>query len=118
MTDSPDSPPDVQRALMERARRSAALDNEPTARPWLPRIAGLLLALAAMLTVLFAFDRFLASMQRFLNLPIVDPTPIAAGPDSTQAAPVPPAEAAEAAEAAEPGPDGSETMPVFVVPGG
>jgi hypothetical protein len=33
------------------------------------------LALLVVVVVLFAFDRFLASMQRFLALPVVDPEP-------------------------------------------
>jgi hypothetical protein len=30
--------------------------------------------------VLFAFDRFLASMQRYLDLPVVDPEPVVTEP--------------------------------------
>jgi hypothetical protein len=36
---------------------------------------GLALALVIVVVVLFAFDRFLASMQRFLSLPVTDPEP-------------------------------------------
>ena len=54
MTETPDPAPDVQRALMDRARRSAERDNEPTHRAVLPRLAGVLLALLVVLVVLFA----------------------------------------------------------------
>jgi hypothetical protein len=36
-------------------------------------MVGLALALIVVAIVLFAFDRFLASMQRFLGLPVVAP---------------------------------------------
>ena len=80
MPSSPDDPIDVQRVLMDRARRQAERDQLPNERPLLPRIVGLGLALVVMVVVLFAFDRFLASMQRFLGLPIVDPEPVATEP--------------------------------------
>jgi hypothetical protein len=70
-------PVDVERVLMDRARRHAERDGEPAERPVLPRIVGLAAALVVVVTVLFAFDRFLASMQRFLNLPVGDPEPAA-----------------------------------------
>jgi hypothetical protein len=97
MPDKPDSPPDVQRALMDRARRSAERDNEPTRRAVLPRLAGILLALLVVLVVLFAFDRFLASMQRFLDLPVGDPEPAATEPVVTE-------------------PPVTDPMPAYVVP--
>jgi hypothetical protein len=84
MTETPDPVPDVQRALMDRALRSAERDNEPTRRAVLPRLAALLLALLVMLVVLFAFDRFLASMQRFLDLPVGDPEPATTEPVVTE----------------------------------
>ena len=84
MTETPDPAPDVQRALMDRARRSAERDNEPTHRAVLPRLAGVLLALLVVLVVLFAFDRFLASVQRFLDLPVGDPEPAATEPVVTE----------------------------------
>jgi hypothetical protein len=71
----PEQPIDVQRVLMDRARRSAERDQLPHARPLLPRLVGLALAVLVVIVVLFAFDRFLASMQRFLALPVVDPEP-------------------------------------------
>jgi hypothetical protein len=75
MPQSPEEPIDVQRVLMDRARRMAERDQQPHERPLLPRLVGLGLALVIVLVVLFAFDRFLASMQRFLDLPVVDPEP-------------------------------------------
>jgi len=56
-------------------------------RPLLPRLVALALSLVVVVIVLFAFDRFLASMQRFLSLPVGEP----------EAAP-------------------SETIPAYVVP--
>ena len=75
MTQSPEEPIDVQRVLMDRAKRMAERDQEPHERPLLPRLLGLGLALVVVVVVLFAFDRFLASMQRFLALPVTDPEP-------------------------------------------
>jgi hypothetical protein len=46
--------------------------------------------------LLLAFDRFLASMQRFLALPIVDPEPSASAPATPATA--------------------TESMPAYVVP--
>lgn len=97
MTETPDPAPDVQRVLMDRARRSAERDNEPTRRSVLPRLVGVVLALLVMLVVLFAFDRFLASMQRFLDLPVGDPEPAATEPVVTE-------------------PPVTDPMPAYVVP--
>lgn len=97
MTETPDPVPDVQRALMDRARRSAERDNEPARRAVLPRLVGIVLALVVVLVVLFAFDRFLASMQRFLDLPVGDPEPAATEPVGTE-------------------PPATDPMPAYVVP--
>mgnify|MGYP001436891264 CR=1 FL=1 len=75
MTQSPEEPIDVQRVLMDRAKRLAERDQQPHERPLLPRLVGLGLALIVVVVVLFAFDKFLASMQRFLALPVTDPEP-------------------------------------------
>jgi hypothetical protein len=80
MTQAPQEPIDVQRVLMDRARRMAEADLVPHERPLLPRLVGLGLALLVVLVVLFAFDRFLASVQRFLALPITDPEPAVTEP--------------------------------------
>jgi hypothetical protein len=83
MTPTPEPPIDVKRVLMDRALRHAERDGAPADRPLLPRLVGFLLALAVMVLVLMAFDRFLASMQRFLALPIVDPEPSATSTPAT-----------------------------------
>lgn len=80
MTQTPPEPPDVQRVLMDRARRMAERDLVPQERAWLPRVVALGLALLVVVIVLFAFDRFLASVQRFLALPITDPAPAVTEP--------------------------------------
>jgi len=106
MPTEPEQPIDVERVLMDRARRSAERDRLPHERPLLPRILGLALAVVVVVVVLFAFDRFLASMQRFLSLPVGDPEP--AVPESIPAYVVPagpvtpdPGEVAGAPTAAE-----------------
>lgn len=80
MTEGPQPPIDVQRVLMDRARRMAERDEVPHERPLLPRLVGLGLALLVVAVVLFAFDRFLASMQRFLGLPVVAPEAVVTEP--------------------------------------
>jgi len=87
MTQSPEEPIDVQRVLMDRAKRMAERDQLPHERPLLPRLVGLGLALVIVVVVLFAFDRFLASMQRFLSLPVTDPEPSVTEPLPAYAVP-------------------------------
>jgi len=99
MPPTPEEPVDVQRALMDRARRLAERDQVAEERPLLPRLVGIGLALLVVVIVLFAFDRFLASMQRFLALPIVDPEPTTSVP-APEVAPAP----------------ATESMPAYVVP--
>jgi hypothetical protein len=86
---------------MDRARRNAERDRLPPERPLAPRLVGLALALLIVVIVLFAFDRFLASVQRFLALPVTDPEPsvteplpvYVAEPDATrEPAPMPSAD--------------------------
>jgi hypothetical protein len=55
----------------------------------LPRLAGLGLALLVVVVVLFAFDRFLASMQRFMSLPVTEPLPAYAVPAEPAVSPGP-----------------------------
>jgi hypothetical protein len=97
MTPTPEPPIDVKRVLMDRALRHAERDSTPAHRPVLPRLVGLFLALAVMLVVLLAFDRFLASVQRFLDLPVGDPEPTATEPVVTE-------------------PPVTDPMPAYVVP--
>ncbi len=104
MSPTPEPPIDVKRVLMDRALRHAERDGSPADRPLLPRLLGFLLALAVMLVVLLAFDRFLASMQRFLALPIVDPEPSATSAPATVPESVP-AYVVPVEPAPEPGPE-------------
>lgn len=101
MTENPDQASDavqnIQRVLMDRARRGAERDNQRMQRAILPRLLATLLALVVVLVVLFAFDRFLASMQQFLDLPVVDPAPAATEPVATE-------------------PPMTDPMPAYVVP--
>jgi hypothetical protein len=94
MTEAPEDPPeapiDVQRVLMDRARQQAERQGKRLDRPLLPRLIGLGLALVVVVVVLFAFDRFLASMQRFLGLPIADPAPAVTEPLPAYAVPAEP----------------------------
>jgi len=60
------------------ARQRADPPGDPAAA------CGIVLALLVVLVVLFAFDRFLASMQRFLDLPVGDPEPTATEPVVTE----------------------------------
>jgi hypothetical protein len=91
MPASPEEPIDVQRVLMDRAQRLAERAQVPDERPLLPRLAGLGLALLVVVILLFAFDRFLASMQRFLGLPVTDPVPAPTEPMPAYVVPAEPA---------------------------
>ena len=102
MPQSPEEPIDVQRALMDRARRMAERDQQPEERPLLPRLVGLGLALVIVVVVLFAFDRFLASMQRFLSLPVVDPEPSVTEPLPAYVVPAEPPASPEPESTPEP----------------
>ncbi len=86
----PEQPIDVQRVLMDRARRHAERDQVQPERPLAPRLVGLALALLVVVVVLFAFDRFLASVQRFLDLPVTDPEPSVTEPLPAYAVPAEP----------------------------
>jgi len=87
MAPTPQEPIDVQRVLMDRARRMAERDLVREKRPLLPRLVALGLAVLVVVIVLFAFDRFLASMQRFLGLPVTDPEPSVTQPLPAYAVP-------------------------------
>ena len=102
MTQSPEKPIDVQRVLMDRAKRMAERDLQPEERPLLPRLVGLGLALVIVVVVLFAFDRFLASMQRFLALPVTDPEPSVTEPLPAYAVTAEPPATTKPAPGAEP----------------
>ena len=98
MSNDPKEPIDVQRVLMDRARRMAEQDHERIERPLAPRLVGLALALLVVLVVLFAFDRFLASMQRFLSLPVTYPEPAVTEPLPAYVVPAGPEAPAPAAQ--------------------
>ena len=102
--DPTELPIDIQRVLMDRARSQAAHQGEPLERPLLPRLVGLGLALLVVVVVLFAFDRFLASMQRFLALPVTDPEPSVSEPLPAYVVTEEPAASTSAAPAAAPAP--------------
>jgi hypothetical protein len=102
MSDDPQEPIDVQRVLMDRARRMAEQDGVRPERPLLPRLAGLGLALLVVVVVLFAFDRFLASMQRFMSLPVTEPPPPVTEPLPAYAVPAEPEAPAPAGPASPP----------------
>jgi len=118
MTDpspDPEQPPerqiDVQRVLMDRVRRQAERDQMQPERPLAPRLVGLALALLVVVIVLFAFDRFLASMQRFMDLPVTDPEPSVTEPlpayvvpaePEVAPAPMPPADQSPAGNGSKP----------------
>jgi hypothetical protein len=103
MSETPQEPIDVQRVLMDRARRQAERHGERLERPLLPRLVGFGLALLVVLVVLFAFDRFLASMQRFLSLPVTDPPPSVTEPLPAYVVPSEPEAPAPAGQASPPG---------------
>lgn len=98
--ESETAPIDVQRVLMDRARRRAERGDERIERPLFPRLVGLALALIVVAIVLFAFDRFLASMQRFLGLPVV-------APEAAVTEPMPAYVVPDESAAPAPAPDGS-----------
>jgi hypothetical protein len=85
----------VERALMDRFRAHADRPPDEKPRRILQHSIALALALALVLAVLVGFDKFLTSMQKFMEIEIEERVP--------QAAPAPGAEAGQA-------------MPAFVVP--
>lgn len=90
MSQNPNEPIDVQRILMDRARSLAERDQLPQEKPLAPRIVGLGLALLVVVVVLFAFDRFLAAMQRFMGVEVTAPAPAATEPVPAYAVPAEP----------------------------
>ena len=104
MAPTPQEPTDVQRVLMDRARRMAERDLVREKRPLLPRLVALGLAVLVVVIVLFAFDRFLASMQRFLGLPVTDPEPSVTEPLPAYAVP----EEAPVADTSNSAPDAAQ----------
>jgi hypothetical protein len=107
MAPTPEEPIDIQRVLMDRARRMAERDLVREKRPLLPRLVALGLAVLVVVTVLFAFDSFLASMQRFIRLPVTDPEPSVTEPLPAYAVP----EEAPAVDAGSSAPDATARPP-------
>jgi flagellar basal body-associated protein FliL len=65
---SPEPPPSLQRALMDRARHQAAKDQEKTPRSLLQIVISIVLALAAVLLIGGAINAFLSAMQRSMRV--------------------------------------------------
>jgi hypothetical protein len=118
-----DAPVDVQRTLMDRARRLAERQDDRLERPLLPRLVGFALALAVVVVVLFAFDRFLTAMQHYLDLPVAEPerapaesipayvVPLDPGEGETPSGEIRSPTAGEASQARDPSQDGDEAQP-------
>jgi hypothetical protein len=85
----------VERALMDRYRARADRPPDEKPRRLLQHAIALALALALVLTVLVGFDKFLTSMQKFMEIEIEERVP-----------PATPAQGAATEQA----------MPAFVVP--
>jgi hypothetical protein len=107
MPQDPGEPSGLQRALIERARARQAEARKPVRRPLLPRLVSLAVASAAALVLFLVFDRFLAAIQRYLDLPVTVPGGTEApAPDAPlpvfvveePPAPAPPAASAPATE--------------------
>jgi hypothetical protein len=96
----------LQRKIMERNRRAAALDHVKPQTRWLQHAMALVAALVVVLLVTLGFDAFLSSMQRVMHMmdqqeeqqkarepmpAYVVPTPGQAQPEGAQAAPAEPA---------------------------
>jgi hypothetical protein len=71
---------DVERALMARALASATRPAEKAPRRVLQHSIALALALLLVAVVLVGFDKFLTSMQKFMELKIEEPPPAATEP--------------------------------------
>jgi len=91
---------------MERARQQAERQDERLPRPVLPRVVGFALAVLVFVVLLFAFDLFLAIMQRYLDLPVADPAPAATEPMPAYVVPDEPSATTPAGDDAEDSDDG------------
>ena len=94
MSDPSDERATVERALMDRFRDRANHVQEKPPRRLLQHAIALLLAVAIVLLVLTGFDRFLTSVQKFMEIEVEDEAPAVAAP-----APAP-----------------TDAIPAFVVP--
>jgi len=89
MSDAPDEPAAVERALMDRFRDRANRVPEKPPRRLLQHAIALLLSVAIVLLVLTGFDRFLTSVQKFMEIEVEDEAPAVAAPAPAPTDPIP-----------------------------
>lgn len=87
MSDAPDESAAVERALMDRFRDRANRVPEKPPRRLLQHAIALLLSVAIVLLVLTGFDRFLTSVQKFMEIEVEDEAPAVAAPAPTDPIP-------------------------------
>jgi hypothetical protein len=80
MSERPDQPTALQRALMERAQSNLARDREKPPRRILVRIVGACLAIGLVLVVMTGFSKFLTSVQKVLEVVGQDEVPAVGEP--------------------------------------
>jgi len=86
----------VERSLMDRARRAAERDREKGPRRYIQHAIALIAALCLVAAIALGFDTFLTAMQKFMRMGESDSRPATSQP-------------------AKP-PDPTEPMPAYVVP--
>ena len=89
MSDPSDERATVERALMDRFRDRANHVQEKPPRRLLQHAIALLLAVAIVLLVLTGFDRFLTSVQKFMEIEVEDEAPAVAAPAPAPTDPIP-----------------------------
>ena len=87
MVEGPDDRAVVERALMDRFRAQANREPEPAPPRLLQHVVALALALALVFLVMFGFDRFLTSVQKFMEIEVVEPAPTTGAPAATEPMP-------------------------------
>lgn len=87
MSDPPDQRHAVERALMDRFRDRANHVPEQPPRRLLQHAIALLLSVAIVFLVLFGFDRFLTSVQKFMEIEVEQSAPVTAEPAPTDPIP-------------------------------
>jgi hypothetical protein len=80
MPDAPDDPATVERALMDQFRDRAHRVPEKPPRRLLQHAIALLLSVAIVLLVLTGFDKFLTSVQKFMEIEAEPSAPAAPAP--------------------------------------
>ena len=90
MEERPETPESgaTQRIWMERAKLNAELARQDFERPLWPRLVGLALSLALVVTVMMAFHSFLSALGRYLDTPIGPEAPVVAPKEQESAMPV------------------------------